>query len=176
MFILYAIVVGLAIGFLLGGRPAGLARLQIRWATLIVGGFAVQVLLFADPIAARVGDLGPPIYVASSLAVLAAVLRNAAIPGLPLVALGAACNQLAIVANGGYMPAGADALAAQARHASGLYSNSAAIPDPVLPWLTDIFAMPTWLPFANIFSVGDVLIGVGVAIAVVVAMRVARPA
>ena len=36
-------------------------------------------------------------------------------------------------------------------------------PTPRLAPLTDIFAMPRWLPFANVFSVGDVLIGVGVA-------------
>jgi hypothetical protein len=31
--------------------------------------------------------------------------------------------------------------------------------------------MPAWVPMANVFSVGDVLIGVGVAVAVVAAMH-----
>jgi hypothetical protein len=31
--------------------------------------------------------------------------------------------------------------------------------------------MPTWVPAANVFSVGDILIGVGAAIAVVAAMH-----
>ena len=31
--------------------------------------------------------------------------------------------------------------------------------------------MPAWLPMANIFSVGDVLIGLGAAIAIVAAMH-----
>ena len=176
MFILYALIAGFVAGLLTGGRPAGLARVQFRWAPLIVGGLIVQLILFSDFVAARIGELGPAFYVASSLAVLVAVLRNVAIPGLPIVALGAACNQLAIIANGGFMPAGADALAAQARTASGVYSNSAAIPDPAFPYLTDIFAMPTWLPFANIFSVGDVLIGIGVAVLIVIAMRRRAPA
>ena len=43
--------------------------------------------------------------------------------------------------------------------------------DPMLAPLTDIFALPTWLPFANVFSIGDVLIGIGVVWAIVVAMR-----
>ena len=171
MFILYAIVVGVALGLLLRGRLAGVGDIQLRWALLIVGGLLVQLLLFSDFVAARVGVLGPSIYVVSSMVVLVAVLRNVDVPGMALVALGAAANQLAIVANGGFMPAGADALAAQQRHAQGLYSNSAAIPNPAFPYLTDIFAMPTWLPMANIFSVGDVLIGVGVVVAIVVAMR-----
>ena len=32
MFILYAIVAGLVVGFLLGGRPAGLASITVRWS------------------------------------------------------------------------------------------------------------------------------------------------
>jgi hypothetical protein len=176
MFILYAIVFGVALGLLLRGRLAGVGEIELRWSWLIVLGLFVQLILFSDFVAARVGALGPSIYVVSSMVVLMAVLRNAYVPGMAIVALGAASNQLAIVANGGFMPAGADALAAQQRHAEGLYSNSAAIPDPAFPYLTDIFAMPTWMPFANIYSVGDVLIGVGVVVAIVVAMRRPAPA
>ena len=47
MFILYAIVVGLALGLVSGGRPAGLAELHFRWAWLIVAGLLVQVVLFS---------------------------------------------------------------------------------------------------------------------------------
>ena len=176
MFILYALVVGVALGLLLRGRLAGVAEIELRWAPLIIAGLVVQLILFSDFVAARVGVFGPSIYVLSSLAVLVAVLRNVDVPGMAIVALGAAANQLAIVANGGYMPAGADALAAQERAASGLYSNSAAIADPAFPYLTDIFAMPGWLPFSNIFSIGDVLIGVGVVVVIVVAMRRPAPA
>jgi len=38
--------------------------------------------------------------------------------------------------------------------------------DPAFAPLTDIFALPDWLPFANVFSIGDVLIAIGVAIVV----------
>ena len=34
--------------------------------------------------------------------------------------------------------------------------------------------MPRWLPFANVFSVGDLLIGAGIALVIVLAMRSAR--
>ena len=39
-----------------------------------------------------------------------------------------------------------------------------------------MFALPRALPFANVFSVGDVLIGAGIAAVIVVAMRSARAA
>lgn len=174
MFILYALAIGVVVGLLLGGRPAGLAGIEFRWPWLLVAGFLVQVVLFTDQVAAVVGDLGPPIYVASTAIVLIGVLRNAAIPGMPIVALGAGCNLAAIVANGGYMPAGRAAMEALGRSEAEIYSNSAVVAHPVLELLTDIFALPPWVPFANIFSIGDVLIGLGVALVIVAAMRRSR--
>ena len=171
MFVLYAILAGLVVGRLTGGSLAGLAGLTIRWGPLIVAGLLVQVVLFSGPIAERAQEFGPLIYVGSTGAVLLAVLRNWRIAGLPLVALGAACNAAAILANGGYMPAGASALAALGTGAPTVYSNSSVVAHPALEPLTDIFALPRFMPFANVFSVGDMLIAAGIALTIVVAMR-----
>jgi len=174
MFILYSVVIGLIVGAIAGGRPGGLARIEFRWAPAILAGLLTQVVLFTDAVAERVGDLGPAIYVASTLLVVAAVLRNVRITGMPVVAVGAASNVAAIVANGGFMPASRDALAALGASAPSIYSNSSVAPDPALWPLTDVFALPPWLPMANVFSIGDVLIGLGVALVIVIHMR--RPA
>ena len=155
----------------MGGRLNGLVALRIRWAPVILLGLVAQLVLFSDPVTSRIGDLGPALYVGSTAVVLLAVIRNGAIPGIAIVAAGAASNLLAIVANGGYMPAARTALAALGKLEPAVYSNSAVMPEPALSPLTDIFAMPRWLPGANIFSVGDVLIGVGIAATVVLAMR-----
>jgi hypothetical protein len=171
MFILYALVVGLGVGFLAGGQLMALADLRLRWGSLIVGGFLVQAILFTDAVASRIGAAGPPLYVGSTLLVAVAVLRNLRVPGMPLVVIGAASNMAAILANGGYMPAAAGALASIGKSPPVLYSNSAVLPAPALEWLTDRFALPSWVPFTNVFSVGDVLLGVGVAILVATAMR-----
>jgi hypothetical protein len=61
------------------------------------------------------------------------------------------------------------------------YSNSAPLDVVAFGPLTDVFTMPTWVPMSNVFSVGDILIGIGVAIAVAAAMHgrgpmVVRPA
>ena len=171
MFILYALAIGVAIGLLLGGRPSALATLQFRWGGLFVGGLLVQVVLFSPPVTERVGDLGPPIYVASTAMVALAVLANIRVPGMVLVALGAASNFVAIAANGGYMPAGAGALTSLGKVVGTSYSNSVTLSHAALEPLTDIFALPRWVPFANVFSVGDVLIAAGVATVIVLAMR-----
>jgi hypothetical protein len=175
MFILYSVIVGFALGLILGGRPAGLAAIQFRFAWLIVVGFSIQVLLFSTPLTDRIGDLGAPLYVLSTGVVFVALLANLRIPGLAIVAIGAACNLVAIVVNGGYMPASPAALIAAGMLPSGGYSNSTVVADPVLAGMTDVYALPRWLPFANVYSIGDILIALGIVVVFVVAMR-RRPA
>jgi Family of unknown function (DUF5317) len=171
MFLLYALAAGLILGLLSGGRPAGLAALRLAWGPLMVAGLLAQVILFSDPVAAAVGRAGPLLYVATTALVVAAVARNLRVTGMPLVTLGALSNLVAIIANGGYMPASPSALAALGKSVPVVYSNSSVVAQPAVSWLTDIFALPAWLPAANIFSVGDVLIAVGVAVTVIAAMH-----
>jgi hypothetical protein len=175
VFILYAVVAGLVIGLATGGSLSRLGDLRFRWAPLIALGMLGQVLLFSTPLGGQLGDAAPAAYVASNVVVLAAVCRNLAIPGLPLVLIGGAANLIAIVANDGYMPVSPEAVAAMGRLPKEGYSNSRLVDGVVLGPLTDIFAMPTWIPLANVFSIGDALIGVGAALAVVAAMHGRAP-
>ena len=172
MFVLYAIPLGIAFGYLLGGRLDRLADLHFRWGWLAIAGLVVQVLLFSEASAGIVGGgVGEALYVGSTAAVLVAVLRNLRLPGLALVALGAASNLAAVVANGGVMPTTAAALATAGLADDPGFSNSAVLADPALAPLTDIFALPGWVPLANVFSVGDVLIGLGVVVVLALGMR-----
>ena len=100
MFVMYALPIGLLLGFLLAGRPAGLGAIKFRLAWLAVAGFLTQIVLFSAPVSDRIGDAGPLIYAASTATVLAAVVANVRIAGMPLVAIGAASNLAAIIANG----------------------------------------------------------------------------
>jgi hypothetical protein len=69
------------------------------------------------------------------------------------------------------MPVSPAALAAMGWLPRDGYSNSRLVETVVLAPLTDVFAMPTWLPVANVFSVGDLLIGIGACVAVAAAMH-----
>ena len=55
------------------------------------------------------------------------------------------------------------------------FSNSAVLEDPALAPLTDIFALPAWLPFSNVFSIGDVLIALGIVLVIAIGMRRGDP-
>jgi hypothetical protein len=161
MFILYPLLLAILLAALTGGRPDRLADLRLRWWGLAVAGLLVQVVLFS-PAAAALASIGPIIYVVSTSAVLITVLANLRRPGLALVAIGATLNLAAIVANGGYMPTTAAALRIAGLDRPGGYSNSVELEEPHLALLTDILAIPDAVPFANVFSVGDVCIGLGI--------------
>lgn len=177
MFIVLAVPIGLVLGFLMGGRLDRLSEIRFEWAWLAVVGLAVQVLLFSTPIGGSFrGGVGEAIYVASTGLVLVAVWRNLRVPGLALVALGAISNLAAIVANDGVMPTTPEALAAAGLDPLDGFSNSAVLEDPALAPLTDIFALPHWLPFANVFSIGDVLIALGIVVVIAVGMIRGEPA
>lgn len=175
MLLLYAIAAGVLAGVVAGGRISALADLHIRWLGIALGGLAFQAALFSEPVAERVGSAGPILYVISTLVVFAVLLRNLDLPGLPVVAIGATLNLLAIVANGGYMPsdpAAWQALTGIAAVPTDDFSNSMLMgPGTALPWLADIFVLPRPIPFANVFSLGDVVIAVGIAWCVVSSMR-----
>ncbi len=55
-----------------------------------------------------------------------------------------------------------------------VYSNTRVIASPALEFLTDVIVLPAWLPFTNIASIGDLLIGAGIAIVIAASMRSAR--
>jgi len=175
MLLLYAVILGLVAGLLSGGKLAALGMTRIRlWPVALIGLFA-QLLLFSSPLAAVVGPWGPSLYVVSTVAVLMALVVNLRQPGFWLIIIGALANFAVIVANGGQMPAAPDAWAALngvAAVPTTDFSNSIlAGPHTVLPFLGDNFVLPRPVPLANVFSIGDVLIGAGGALFVYQAMH-----
>jgi hypothetical protein len=174
VFVIYAVVLGLLVGFLAGGRLERLGELRFRWPWLALAGLATQVVLFSGAVDPAIGSAGPVVYVGSTAVVLVGVLANLAIPGLALVALGAASNLAAILSNGGYMPADPGATAMAGLEPDDAFSNSVVTDAPALRPLTDIFALPDAVPLANVFSIGDVAIGLGIAIAIATGMRTVR--
>ena len=180
MLLLYSIAVGLLIGRLVGGRVRNLERVHFAWWQLALAGLFVQLVLFADPVQERVGAEGPYIYVISTLAVMVALMRNLHLPGLAIVAVGATLNLIPVIANGGAMPSDPGAwlaLTGVAEVPIAYYSNVTLIgPDTLFPFLGDLFVWPEPFPFATVFSIGDVGIGVGAVVFLVSAMRPAHAA
>jgi hypothetical protein len=167
--VLAALVAGIA----LGGEVGTLTRLRLRASWLFFAAVALQVVAFpfgflpwrTHATAASV------LWLASYALLIGAAVLNRRIAGVPLVALGMGANVAAVAANRGTMP-----VLPEAMHGAGgshtTLNNSTAMPDPHLSWLVDRWAAPDWIPLANVFSVGDVLIAVGAAVIVLAGMGV----
>jgi hypothetical protein len=156
------------LGVVCGGRPEALLRLPVRRGWLVFIAFAIQWVLVRIPTM----DPHPALAVAlvgSYSLLLGFMALNWRLPGLGLAGVGTVLNLIAIVANGGFMPTTAATLAAagleRTRMVLGqrvLGSKDILVPpgSALFGWLGDTMVL-VW-PFPQAFSVGDILVAVGV--------------
>jgi Family of unknown function (DUF5317) len=161
MLVLAASVVAVLSAVLFGGNLSLLFQVRLRASWLPLVALLLQLVIL------QVVEAGPrpllvSIHILTYVMAAAFIWLNRRIPGLLLVAAGAASNGVTIALNGGTLPAKAGALAAaHIDKDPGLFLNSGVVAHPVLGFLGDVFVWPAPLPLANVFSVGDLLIVVG---------------
>lgn len=171
--LLWAVALGLLFGYIRGGRLGHLAALKLHGLWLLLPPLALQLLIFP------LGSHGPLIpwgtpywHILSYLFLLAFVFWNRRYPAFWLMGLGLGLNFLAIAANGGYMPASAEALrrAGLASFAQSLEKNVVLgnvilmSSSTRLNILGDWLFLPPWIPLSSAFSIGDVILGIGTVI------------
>ena len=166
-------VLGVLAALLRGGSLGAWSHVQVRWSTAAIVALALLLVLHNHPIDQQQWaiDFGPLIWTACLAALFAVVVRNCIASreqrGAWLIAaVGVGLNLLVVAANGGYMPQSTDARmvafgkplqadTAQLRNVKPMDDSAR------LMFLGDILAEPSWLPKANVISVGDVLLAVG---------------
>lgn len=172
MILLVFAFAALLIALALGGDILALARVPFRLGWLAILAVALQILIFSQWWArSALAGWTPALYIVSLALLVGLAAANWRLPGLPVVGLGLACNAVAIGLNGGRMPASTDALRTAGLEfvilkAGTLGSSANTVllgPDTRVPFLCDIFALPSWFPLATVFSIGDVLIALGAA-------------
>jgi hypothetical protein len=165
-------VAGLVCGLLLGGRLGALGGLHVRRLWLAYAAVALQIAAFPSELLpwSTPTNLARALWLASYALLLTLVFTNRRVRGFGLIGAGIVSNLIAILSNGGLMPAKRSALRA-AGVSFNLRNNSVTLARPHVAWLIDRFAWPHWLPLANVFSVGDILIGLGLVIVIVVGMQ-----
>lgn len=162
MSLVWPVVVGLALALALGGKLQRLTTLRWRALWLFYVALAIRIVAFPFSFlpwhtpegAAKV------LYLVSFGVLVLAVALNARLPGVAVVAVGMLSNIVAVCANGGHMPALRSALEGAGLHFT-VSRNSAVLAHPHLPWLIDRWAVPAWVPWGTVFSVGDVIVAVG---------------
>jgi hypothetical protein len=176
--LIVAMAAGLAAGYALGGRLRNLEHLQLRLTWLVVAALAVQLVIFSP-----LGDWVPEdasvaVHMASYALLLVFAVLNRGNVGVLLAGGGTLLNAVVITANGGYMPASRRALDLAGLVTTSATHNNSAVAEhgDHLLVLGDVMAVPGGIPFfSNVFSVGDVLIAVGVALLLATAMRAPAP-
>jgi hypothetical protein len=166
VFLLAVVILSVATVRLAGGSLSALGQLRLRYAAAIFGALVLQIAIISvvpggSPWLHRV------LYIGSYALAAVFVVANRRIAGMRVLALGGTLNLIAILANGGVMPASRSALRTAGRLTSTTdFLNSAALPHPRLLFLGDILPVPHAVPLANVYSIGDVCIAIGVAIAI----------
>ena len=170
MFIIGAVLIGIVVGYLRRGRIAHLAALQLRFLWVIPVSLLIQLAIF--PLFS-VRPLFP--YATSSLHLLSyalilvfLVLNYRTFP-LLVIGMGSLLNLLVITVNGGYMPSSPAALARAGNEGvaarllqDGVYGNVILMSEGTqLNALGDLLYLPRWVPFATAFSLGDLIVALG---------------
>jgi hypothetical protein len=156
------VVVCVAVVLVVTSLQAGLSGLLgIRWRHrwLLPLSLVVQTVVVEVP--ALPGGLARVVHVLSYVLAGVFLVLNRHVRGLWLLGLGVVSNAVTITLNGGTLPANPHALAVAGIRDDDAFANSGVVAHPLLPWLGDVFAVPQGVPFANVFSVGDVLIVAG---------------
>jgi predicted MFS family arabinose efflux permease len=159
VFLLPALGFGFLLALVIGGRPTRVLETRFRAGWLVLIALAVQLAIFTSLGHDFDTTLRGRLHLASYALLLLFAVLNLRTPMLIPVLAGLGLNAAAIASNGGKMP-----LSHTAAAAAGLKPESTSnIGSDVkhLHFLGDVFALPSQLPLANVFSVGDLLIGFG---------------
>lgn len=171
MLFFWMLVAALVIGLVRGGKLSRLGDLSLRHFWLVFVAFGIQLALHTHALAdvPLIVSVAPFLYPVAYFVLLYCFTLNRKVQGVWGLAAGTASNMLAIIANGGKMPVDGDALVALGHgpvrdaFASGHSLTHTIITDQTrLPWLGDVFCGTPPFPNPTIFSLGDVLLGIGV--------------
>lgn len=169
MFVLAVLIAALIVSLLTGGRLRHIENFRLRALPLGIGAFVVQVLIFTPRGESLLGALVPAFYVLSLVMLIAFLLANLKVFGVPILLVGLLLNVIVIGANGGRMPANPQALIAtgQSSAAERLVRDGHAAnvvlmgSQTKLNFLGDYIVLPILGDFGSAYSIGDLVALVG---------------
>jgi len=167
---LAAIVLGAGFGLLTRGRIENLARLQFRWPWLVLAALIVREAILLTPLNSV--DGAQYAYLLGLVVIVGWTIWHwRGLRGVWLVTVGGALNVLVIAANGARMPVAPESAGSlNSRGTFGQYTLMGAH--------TNLNFLGDWIrfyPVPGVFSIGDVIIALGLAIVVFLAVRNPRP-
>ena len=144
-----------------GGRLTRLLDLHLRFTWVLLLGLLIQIVIISIVPGAADDWLHRALHLGTYGLGFLWLAANPSFPWRWILTIGGALNFLVIAVNGGVMPASESALVRAGEEVGQAFTNSTAVEGARLAFLGDIFTVPSWVPFGNVFSIGDVLIVVG---------------
>ena len=172
MIMLWSVIIGLLIGYLRGGKIENLAQIEFNYSWLIVAAILIQIIIL--PLLPGMGPLigsGQSIFhIISYILIGIFIVFNWRVFQVLIIGAGAFLNGIVISLNGGYMPASPNMLQragkgeiARVLRETGQHSNVVKMgKDTICNFLGDLLYLPHWLPFSSAFSIGDLIISIGI--------------
>lgn len=175
MILVAAVACSVVVAILRGGHLSRLADLKIERGWLALAAIALQFPLVYNMVRGHTVasvPLASLMMLGSSLLVLWALWANRRLPGMAAVGAGMLANVAVMVANGGWMPITAEALArldaldkvvavGSTARVWGAKNIVLSWPETRLWWLSDVFVLAAPAPVTGAFSIGDVAIAAG---------------
>lgn len=166
--VVLGLALGIAVGYLLGGRLSQLSDLKPRYGPLALIGLLLQ--LVNPP-----GSWPLVMLLVSFVLLTAFILVNIKIAGFAVILAGVAMNFAVIALNGG-MPVAREAIVASGQEATlgpliehGGAKHHLAGPADRLGFLGDVIAIPP--PVGQAISIGDIFMYGGMTIVIAASMR-----
>jgi len=171
---------GVLAGWLTGGSLTRLASVQLRGLPVLVGSFAIQVILsyapshhWPIPVA-----LGAALHLLSYAMLLYVLWRNLGLRGIAIVTAGVLMNLMVIAANGARMPVTMHVLTATEQadlipvlQSGADFIHSLSTAQTRLDFLGDCLVIPGWFCRPSAGSPGDFVIMAGLLVFLVYAMK-----
>lgn len=167
LFILTSVILAIVVGLLMGGKWGNLVTHRFRKSEFVFASILTQVMIFNPVYSQYVNNIFVTriLYILSMVLLLIFVSVNLNTKGIKLLAVGIFANSIAIISNGGHMPASQKGLSSILSHdelvavlSGSTLNNSILISEQTnFKFLCDIF----YIPGLNVFSAGDIFIAVG---------------
>ena len=180
----FGIIFGIIVGFILKGKITYLADLKLQGFSLVIISLAVQLIVLATPLASLpwLVEHGNLVYVISMDVLLLGLLYNRRFGwSFWFIIIGTACNIIVIAQNAGAIPVDLPKLSLATGESVASISDKFAahtelsyrtplVADSQLSWMGDVIYIP-FFPFnSNVYSIGDMLVAIGLAAFVIKTM------
>jgi len=170
---LIIVLIAIIIAVIVNKGLRAIEHKKVEQFYLILLGFAIQLVIFNEKFSySKLNFLTPILYIYSLFILLIFMVLNLQHKGIKIAGIGFLSNLAVIVSNGGYMPQnllklkliGEQEKVELLKQFGHFYNGIVMSPNTHLNFLGDIIVIPKLKFLMGVYSIGDVVITIGITI------------